>query len=309
MFIRCSPSTFGLSLFAALFVTVAGARVAAAASFTRSDTGASIAGAKIETALSRSGIVARLGKSETVRVHGLVLQAAEPSLVYISLSSEFVIGSVLSGRLTSEGIAGEAAPGQMFVVSIAPDAKPALESFDIRQFLAAPPRGIPAPVRSNLEAVAASQANRVWWGSLQRTTLNVQALVPPLVEGVRRDYLLEPPIVRLRQKAGADPTRFAKLTADTFVTAMGNRDVDTVRALLHPTLFTGEGIGLNWLAKRHAFATGLARGPLGSGMRGAKVAVDSEGRIIVTGRGGQKWELVMSVLDVGVFVSAVEPRS
>ena len=295
-----------VAAFGAVFLAAMG--VAHAAVLNRSDTGATVSAAAIETALSRSGLVARLRAGETLRIYGLTIAAKTPALAYISASSEFIIAAALEGELTAAGHEEPAQPGQMFALAVAPDAKPARESFDVKQFLAAPPRGIPAHVRSALENVAAEQADRVWWGSLQRTILNVQSPVPPLVEGVRRDYLLEPAMVRLRSEAGADPTRFALLTAQSFVAAMGRRDVDTVRALLHPTLFAGQGVGLNWLAKRHLFATQLARGPLAARMSGASVAVDADGRVIATGRSGQRWELLMSVLDAGVFVSAVEPR-
>ncbi|MGD9868880.1 MAG: hypothetical protein AB7U38_12845 [Hyphomicrobiales bacterium] len=274
----------------------------------RTDSGASVPVGKIEETLARSGLVATLAPGDALRFHGLELASPKGATLYLSLSSEFVLAAVLQGSAAAGG--KRAGAGQVVMLPIL-GGEPAVERFHVRQFLAAPPpRGLRPAVRAVLEGLVPGQERRIFWGGLERTAFNAQSPVPPIVEGLRRDYLSEAPVVRLRRASGGDMQAFGRMMAADFVRALAARDTDTVRAYLHPTMFLATGGNLPasaWLARRHAFALSLTGGPLPAQLRGATLGVDAAGRLVVAGRSGGRWLIALSPLDNAVFVSALEP--
>lgn len=280
-----------------------------ARSIVRSDTGAPVAASAVEATLRTTSLVVRLGQGERIAAFGLEAEATSPAIVLVTLSSGFVVAAVLKGQAVSA--AKETVPaGKMIALQIGPDAQPRVEVFHAGQFLLAPPRhGFAASDAGELQKVAIEQDESIFWGRLKRSSLNVQSPLPPIVEAVRRDYLNEPTVVRVRQVAGSSSDRLALEVAEQFVSALAQRDVDAVRALMLPSLFLKQAPGPegNWLYRRHVLASTLVTGGLPSSVRGAKVGVEKDGRVIATAPSGKRWEVVLSPLDSSVFVSAFEP--
>ncbi len=290
---------------------LAGTQVVAAhaLSIVRSDNGARVAASALEDTLRVSSVVVRLKAGERIDAFGLAVESQSPAIVLVTLSSGFVAAAVLKGQALS-ATQEEVPTGKMIVLPIGPNAKPQVALFHAGQFLVAPPRhGFLAADAGELQKVAIEQEDGIYWGRIRRTAINVQAPLPPIVEAVRRDYLNEPTVVRVRQAAGDSSDRLAVEVAEQFVAALERRDVDGVRALMLPSLFLTQesAAGGNWLYRRHVLASNLVRGGLPSSVRGASVSVEEDGRVIAKAPSGKRWEVVLSPLDSTIFVSAFEP--
>lgn len=247
----------------------------------RSDDGSAVAPEALEAVLARSGVIARLGPGARLSVFGIDLASGSGAAVYLGASSEFLFAAALAGRIEAQD--GVADPGEVLVWDML-GAPPRRFGFDVDRFLATSSLAIQRPLRETLEEVAGGQARATYWGLVAPAQVNLQAPVPPSVEALRRDYLLQPEVIRLRRQAGGDPAALSRAVAERFVAAIAARDRAVVTALLHPVLFQQEG-GQDWRVLRARFAEGLVSGGLPGALAGAQVS--PAGNIVVAGPEGE----------------------
>ena len=279
----------------------------AAVSAQRTDNGAPVAPEALNAAVTRGGILVRLDAGDSVAVHRLNLRASMPAVAYVAASSEYVVAAVLAGEVASDGLA--AGPGQALVQRIG---RGGVEryAFDVDRFLASSSLLVDPDLQAALEEARTRQANRIWWGLLEPTGFNAQSPVLPAVEAARRDYLLRPAVIGVRQDARGDRTAMARFTAERFVAAVAARDEATARDLLSPSLFFEGGRGqTEWLTLRAAFARELVNGELGRRLHGAQVEQGDLGNgFLVRAADGGAFRLTEAAFDDMVFVTSLRPE-
>lgn len=258
-------------------------------------------------ALARGTLFARLVAGDRLSLPiGEVLASSEATL-YLATSSEFISVAVLRGEISLAGrLAG---PGEVLVRGIS-GSRIERFVFDASAFVAITPvAALNGVEKAGLEALARSQSRRLFWGGLQRTGFDVQTPSgAPMVEAVRRDYLLRPAVIAARAAAAGDTERLAREAADRFLAGLLARDVEVLEALLSPALFAADGRRhVAWLEARAEFARDLASGPLPAALAGATLGAGNlaEGFAVSHDRG--EWRLRLQPLDTMVFVTVLEP--
>lgn len=240
---------------------------AGATALQRSDNGATIELAQLDRVLSRSGVIARLGPGARVQPFGIEIASDDGAAAYLGGSSEYLFAAALAGRI--EGGERSATGGEVLVWDML-GSPPRLFAFDVDRFLATSSLAIDPVLRDALQAASGRQARATYWGLLAPAQVNLQAPVPPGLEALRRDYLLQPEVIRLRRLAGGDPVALSRAVAERFVESVAARDRTAVTALLHPVLFQQQG-GQDWRVLRARFAEALVSGPLPAALAEASV--------------------------------------
>ena len=283
------------------------AEPAVSASLWRTDTGTAISPEAVGPALTRSGILVRFEPGDELAVLGLRLRATTPSAAYLGASSEYLAAAVLAGQVVGEGIAAE--PGEALVQQIG-DSSLERFAYDVDRFLASSSLLIDHDLQAGLEQARTRQAERIWWGLLEPTGFNAQAPVPPAVEAARRDYLLRPAVIAVRQQASGDPAAMSRLVAERFVAAVGARDDATARDLLAPSLFFEGGRGqTEWLTLRAGFARELVNSDLARRLQGAQITEgDLAGGFALRAATGESFRLEQAAFDDMVFVTSLRPQ-
>jgi hypothetical protein len=199
----------------------------------------------------------KLATGEETAVWGVVVKAKKPSVLLLSLSSEFTSIAVLDGAITQG--AKVARSGDALVTAIDGNKTQQLQ-FDARRLAGTMSPEWLADAGTPLEAVAARQKRHRYWGLIEPVNLNASAPISPVMEPVRSSYLNQDAIVSLRREARGNPQVLAALTAKRFASALAARDVATVSALIDPKPFTDTGASADaWRAARDAFAVKLTR--------------------------------------------------
>lgn len=298
----------GKLFFALLFATMlSGIPYATAASFVRSNNGATIESTYLETALSQGGVIAYLPAHEKLDIYGFEMQAEEDSTIYLSVSSEFISAACLGGDFTVEGSNDSVKIGEVYVHSYSGNHSNSYE-FDIERFLGSSSLSINADIRDNLSLKMNSQRQKKFWGLLQASNTNAQAPISPNLEAHRRDYLLLPEIIDLRTEAKGDAEKMARLSAEHFIAAMTNRDNQTIASLLHPAMFNKNGrTPVEWLSLRKRFAYELANSNLPNKIQGATIEEGSmkDGYQIFL-KNGEIYHLQTEPMDAMVFVKSIQ---
>ena len=273
----------------------------------RTETSASTDASSISAALSRGTVIARLDPGETLSLMAGEISALEPTTLYLAASSEFMSVAVLRGSVTLSGETGRA--GDVFVRSIA-GSRLERFAFDTGAFRAAtPPSALRGEDIASLDALQVEQARRIFWGGLERTGFDAQAPSgDPMMEAVRRDYLLRPAVMDVRAVAQGDPDVLGREAAGRFVSGLAARDAVTVEALLSPTLFTdGDRRQTEWLDDRSAFARDLVAGGMPATLSGAVIGEGGLSEGYAVDVNGAPWRVRLQPLDSMVFVTALEP--
>lgn len=278
-----------------------------AAELLRTETSAPVDATELSMALSRGTVIARLDQGEVLASMAGEVSALEPASLYLAASSEFMSVAVVRGSIMLDGQAGQT--GDVFVRSIA-GSRLERFAFDTSAFRAATPTAaLTAEDIASLDAVQAEQERRIYWGGLERTGFDAQAPSgDPMMEAVRRDYLLRPAVMEVRAAAQGDPERLGREAADRFVSGLAARDTAAVEALLSPTLFTdGDRRQVEWLNDRSNFARDLVAGDMPTTLSGAALGEGSLADGYAVDVRGTPWRVRLQPLDTMVFVTALEP--
>ncbi|MFN4089790.1 MAG: hypothetical protein ACK4QW_12220 [Alphaproteobacteria bacterium] len=271
------------------------------------ETSESVLEAQVPLALSRGTVMARLGAGEVLALPSGEVGATETSSLYLAASSEFLSVAVLRGAITMGG--RSAGPGEVLVRSIA-GTRVERFAFDARAFGAATPGGaLTDEERDSLRAILVEQERRIFWGGLERTGFDAQAPSgDPMMEAVRRDYLLRPAVMDVRAAALGDAKAIGREVASRFVAGLAARDAETVEALLSPTLFTDGGRRqTEWLSDRSAFALDLVAGGMPTTLSNAVIGEGGLSEGYAVDVNGAPWRVRLQPLDSMVFVTALEP--
>jgi hypothetical protein len=243
----------------------------------------------------------KLAAGEETDAWGTVVKAGRPSVLLLSLSSEFTTIAVLDGEVSQGKLKGSA--GDALVTPV--DGKTTrLLTFDARRLVATLPPEWLADAKAPLDAVAARQAKQRFWGLVRPVNLNASAPVSPAMEAVRASYLGNDAITSLRREAQGNPQTLAVLTAKRFAAALAARDAATVATLIDPKPFTESGAGAEvWQSARGAFASKLVTdAALTRAMASEPAAV--AGDQTAFDAGGYRIRIVPR--DRAMFVTAVE---
>ena len=278
---------------------------AGAAQFLRSDNGQPVSAAAIDDVLTTGGIIAHLDAGERAAFYGFEIQAQQDSTVYVSVSSEFISAACLRGAFTAEGSRDIAAEGKVYVHAYGGN-ETNLYDFDIERFLGSSSFVVGPDIRAGLAEAMSKQGRKKFWGTLQVSNSNSQAPVAPHIEAVRRDYLLLPEIVKIRQEAHGDPEKMARLSAERFIEALSRRDRETTASLLHPALFSKGRTPDEWITLREAFAKDMAASTLAAKVRNAVVNDGSlEAGYVVSLKNGEQYQLNIEAMDAMTFVKSI----
>lgn len=270
----------------------------------RTDNGATVDPGSLGPALVASSVDARLEAGASLAAWGVTVRAGQPARVLLSASSELVTAAVTEGAVQADGV-GAVGAGEAVLLIIATGEQRRV-SYDAARLAASLPASVRGELQPSLEQVAAGQARRRWWGWYEPLGLNARAPVAPDLEALRRQYLLDPTVVGIRQEARGSLPRQRSLAAERFVAALSGGDAAAVASLLDPTPFLQGGRG--WTATRAGYAQRLASSPLAGQLAGATVATDvAPGRFTVTSEAGT-WLLTTADRDNMTFVTGIEAQ-
>ncbi len=276
--------------------------------FKRTDDQREIAYEDLEDVLPTSSVVAKLAAQKEMGFFDVRVTAAADSTVFLSLSSEYLMAACLEGAISAGPVS--AGPGQV-VVWRATSGAPATFDFDVDRFLATTSLAIDPKTRSALERVSQAQKRLMFWGLLQPGSVNVRSPVSPVVEGMRRAYLLAPTVIHLRREAGEDTAKLARLVAQRFLTGIVEREPEPVESLLSPNLFQGRDQALDpesWRMLRSEFAAALIRDRLPQLLAGFMIEASGEEMRWLVRTPRETYRLRLEQLDDMVFVEALEPH-
>jgi hypothetical protein len=243
----------------------------------------------------------KLGAGEEARAWGTTVKASSPSLLLLLLSSELATVAVLDGSVVQGGQVGKA--GDALVTPLEGRKTQRLQ-FDARRLAATLPPEWMLDTKAPLEAIAAKQQRKRYWGLLEPVNLNASAPISPAMEAVRSGYLNNEPIAMLRRESQGNPQQLAQLTAKRFAAAMVARDARTIAALIDPKPFTDTGTtAAAWQAARERFAQRLASDSALTGAMATEPAAVANDQTAFDA-GGYRIRLVPR--DRALFVMSVE---
>ncbi|MFZ1625696.1 MAG: hypothetical protein WAU48_13070 [Gammaproteobacteria bacterium] len=268
----------------------------------RTDSGLPIAAELAERVLASSSLAVTLQPGETFGAYGVEVLATDPVRVFASASSELLTMAVIEGRVQIRSL-GELVPGEAALMVFA-TSELRRAAIDAARLDASLPATVRADLGPGLRQVAERQAKRRWWGYYKSLGVNAQMPVPPELEVLRRQYLLDPAAVHLRRDAEGSIDRQRELAAARFVTALSAEDTATVAGLLDPTPFVQSGSG--WVATRADYAQRLVRSRLSGDLDAATVAAvpDVPGQFRVS-TVGHSWILNTAERDNMTFVTGL----
>ncbi len=309
---RCSrgtiPRAIAVAAVAGLLVTAQGpAGAAEGVSLTRTDNAREVAPGELEAVLAKANVIASLAAGEEVAAYGVGVKAQADSTVFLSLSSEYLMAACLSGAISSGPASAD--PGKV-IVWHAEARSPKTFSFDVDRFLATTSAVLDPKVTSSLEQVSENHRQLIFWGLLRPTGVNAQAPVFPVVEEVRRAYLLAPTVIEIRRGAGGDSARLAALVAQRFVASVAERRLEPVVALMSPQLFQERDRAIDPAALRllrTRFAEALIAGNLPDNLSGFELkatADESQWRVLTPKK---SYRLNLNEIDGMFFVATLEP--
>lgn len=276
-----------------------------AAQFVRSDNGVSINYDNVEHSLTMGGVLANLSAGESVEFYGFKIHAQQDSVIYLSVSSEFVSAACLGGAFTAQGSDEVAGKGKVYVHAYGGN-KTNLYDFDIERFLGSSSLTIDSEIRAGLNETMHDQSRKKFWGLLQVSNTNSQAAVTPHVEAVRRDYLLQPEVVHIRKEADGDTEKMSRLSAERFVQALSSRNGQATASLLHPALFSKGRTPDEWIGLRLNFAKDMTGSALAPKMKNAVIGEGSlEKGYVVSLKNGEQYQLKTESMDAMVFVKSI----
>jgi hypothetical protein len=251
-----------------LLAVTAAAEPAASVTAIRTSDGVAVDVAQTEAALSASSLSVKSPAGARWSVYGIDVYTPLASQIFLSASSELITIATLAGAAHIKD-AGVLQPGQAAVMMIA-TGKLQRTEFDARRLAASSSPVVAAEFTRLLEPVMAKQQRRRWWGYYTPMGINASAPVPAALESLRRDYLLDPAVVRLRRDAAGNLQQQRQLTAERFVTALAAHDANTVAGLVDPSVFIQVGTG--WMATRAGYAQQLTGSKLATQLVDARVA-------------------------------------
>jgi len=261
---------------------------------------------QIESAITKSSLIARLKPGQSISLFDTSFNGRVASLVFLNASSDLLVAACLEGEIhAGNAIAG---PGQLLIWSPG-NGEPQASDFDIGRFLATTTLLIEPDLQQTLDELSKRQERLIFWGVLERSNVNAQALKPPSTEQTRRSYLRREIIIRLRLKY---PTveELAGGVARAFVRALRERDAETVADLLNPALFVPKGSGLasgDWEQLRLAFAGRLIRQPWGERIGMAEADSSPRPDVWLVAGPVNTFAITLNTFDGMIFVNGVKP--
>lgn len=247
----------------------------------------------------------KLDAGASTAVAGADVTADAPSMVLVSVSSEFATVAVIAGRVREGGVI--AGPGEAIILPL-DGGKARRFGYDARRLAATMPPQWAGDTAAALDGIAARQRRARFWGRLEPVNLNASAPVAPALEGVRASYLGNAAIVALRREAKGDGKMLATLTANKFAAALAAGDDQTVADLLDPKPFTDTKVATrDWQASRFAFAHGLGKDEaMRSALAGNTPVAEPPNPLWFVVNG---YRLKLVQRDRALFVEALEPQS
>ncbi|MBL8542251.1 MAG: hypothetical protein JNJ63_00445 [Hyphomonadaceae bacterium] len=236
---------------------------------------------------------------------GKSFSAQQDSVAYVSLSSDYLAVAVLAGELRSEdGVQG--GPGRVLVTPL-DGTRTERFQFDVAQLRRTlPGEALDGATALTLDAIERRQRRARYFGLLEPVGVNASAAAPD-VEQIRRTYLNEPLLVRLRRSAKGDARALSQSTSQAFVAALASGAHDDVAALIDPGPFLAQTTDpIAWRAARAAFAQRLASQPgLAADLTGAVVTLTADPtQATVTSPLGRTFTLTLTPRDRALFVTA-----
>ncbi len=303
------PRSVAVAAIAMLLITAQHpAEAAESVSLVRTDNSRAVMADEIEAVLTEASVVATLAAGEGVGIYDVRVDAEADSTVFLSLSSEYLMAACLGGAIGSGSVSAE--PGQV-IVWHADRRAPKTFSFDVDRFLATTTLALDPEVASTLERASENHKRLMFWGLLRPTGVNARAPVFPVVEEVRRAYLVAPTVVDIRRGAAGDSAKLAELVAQRFVTSVAERRLEPVIALMSPQLFQERDRAVDPAALRllrTRFAEALIAGSLPDNLTGFALeatANESQWRVLTS---KENYRLSLNAVDGMFFVAALEPE-
>lgn len=281
----------------------------ASPSVLRTDNRAAVPARDIERTLSQAGLLATLARGDRLELFDAAIEAGSDSKVFLALSSEYLAAACLTGRISAGGETAEA--GEV-IIWHAGSQQVEVATFDVEQFLATTLLADDPNIRAALEAVAAKQRSQKFWGVLRADRRNVRAPVVPTLEEVRRSYLLEPEVVKVRREAGGDSDKLARLVAEYFLASLAKKEAEPVEALISPLLFQDEDRAFSresWQELRGRFAKTLVGGGLPDKLAGFQLQDTADRTTLLVSARKVVYQLDLVEIDGMLFVQGLEPQS
>lgn len=237
---------------------------------------------RLEPELTDHAVLARLQRAEALQAFGVTVTADDAALVHVSASSEFLIFSVLSGRVSAGR--HHAGPGEA-LVAILSSGKVEAYAFDAPHLVGTASPAIAAEMAPALPAIQAKRRWATFFGLYEPTGVNAAAPVPPAMEALRRPLLLSPDLVALRRSAGGDGARLRQAVALQFASRVAGGDLDAAARLIDPAPFLVAGVG--WQDARLAFGRSLAGAPGAASLAGARIESQAADQVVFAGDAGR----------------------
>ena len=133
----------------------------------------------------------------------------------------------------------------------------------------------------------------------------------PTLEEVRRSYLLEPEVVKVRRAAAGDPDKLARLVAEYFLASLAEKDAEPVEALISPLLFQDEDRAFSrksWQELRGRFARNLVDGRLPDKLTGFQLQDTADRTALLVNAREVVYRLDLVEIDGMLFVQGLEPQ-
>jgi hypothetical protein len=239
-----------------------------------------------------------------LEIGGIAYSSAEGAQAILVVSSELQTLAVVSGTVAAAGLVARAGKA---LVSPIDRGTTRLYGYDAARLAATLPPDWPE-IAAPLEALAAKERRRRFWGMVEPVGVNAAAPVAPQAEAFRRAYLGNGTVLALRREAKGDRQALAALTVRRFAEAVAASDAATIADLIDPKPFSDASPDpAVWLAARSAFARRLTSdGALARALAAPVTATPgTEGSFDA----GGAFRIALVMRDRALFVAAVEPVS
>jgi hypothetical protein len=245
---------------------------------------------------------------EVRQIYGTSYRAKGPTQALAVLSSEFATLAVISGTLAVDQLVAK--PGQALVTPIS-GRRTERFTFDAARLSATLRPEWVNTSHEDLNKLAVHQRRNNFWGLYEATGVNVTSPTLPAIEAVRATYLTQPAIVVLRQEARGNLGTLATATMARFARAIGEKDIQTIAALIDPYPFTDASDDPSvWQAARIGFAQSVvADEPLAIAVAQGTSPTGELNTFLVGSKDGKSYRLTLVERDRVLFVASVETQS
>lgn len=208
------------------------------------------------TAVLKDWIVVRSEEGEEVEFLGQQVQLSPGAIAIAGTNSELAFFAVLAHSI-SIGTDVVAEPGTVLLLGHSFGSGLSVQPFDAQDFFGRLRRLGADDLADTLLPVAESQQRKIFWGLLRPSEINVNKPYNIVFEQGRRKYTLHPVLLQIKRESRSED-ELATNTANAFVTALREGDVESTAALLSPVMFQEQGrtpySNDEWINRRLRFA-------------------------------------------------------